>query len=287
MECKVDYINFSVPTRVPFVAGDPENENNAHIILKDFLSNLYAPIIGGHVWEGKESKGFYHTRYWNDDTKIMIFVGSVNRHVHVEVGGQALDRIRALGCYEEFMKKVAARTSRVDFAVDFETEDGVDQFIGNDYKGRFKAGGEVFSEDGHTRYIGSWKGERFARVYRYHKPHPRSNKLRAEVVLRKTYAKQAMQIWCADGELQACLSAHEPFKWQSPLWQPTEAVLTSIKSQRMDKEGAATIRWLYGDVAACIVRLHREGLIDAKDWWDKSIAAAFGQDDQWLAPPSS
>src|SRR6188768_2570557 len=220
MECKVDYINFSVPTRVPFEVGNPENEQNAHVVLKDFLGESYAPIFGGHVWEINESKGFYHTRYYDTNTKISVFIGTVNKHIHCEVGGQALDFIRAFGCYEDFMKKVASRTSRVDFAVDFETEDSVVSFIDNNYKGRFKAGGHIFSEDGETRYVGSWKGERFARVYRYHKPHPRSNKLRAEVVLRSDYAKQAMAIWLAEGEVAATLAAHKPFAWNSPLWQP-------------------------------------------------------------------
>jgi DNA relaxase NicK len=274
MECKVDYINFSVPTRIPFELGNPENEQNTHIILKDFLGQCYTPIFAGHTWELNESKGFYHTRYFDADAKISVFIGLVNKHVHCEVGGQALDFIRTLGCYEDFMNKVATRTSRVDFAVDFEAEDSVDSFIDNNYKGRFKAGGHIFSEDGETRYIGSWKGERFARVYRYHKPHPRSHKLRAEVVLRGDYAKQAMDIWISEGEVKATLAAHKPFKWSSPLWKPTEATNSEIKSHRSDKERAGTVRWLYGDVISAISKCHREGLIDVHDFVSKLLKQA-------------
>lgn len=271
MECKVDYINFSVPTRVPFELGNPENEKNAHSILDTYLCGLWAPISAGHIWEVHEHKGFYHSRYFDTETKISVFVGTVNRHVHVEVGGQALDYIRAAGLYEDFMKQVATRTSRVDFAVDFEDQCSVKHFIGNRDIGRFKAGGDIFSEDGETSYIGSWKAERFARVYRYHEPHPRAKKLRAEVVLRGDYAKQAMVIWIEEGEVAATIAAHKPFGWKHDLWQPSVATTSVIKSHRSDKEGASTLRWLNGDVAACIARLHAEGLLDAHQWFEKYV----------------
>lgn len=271
MDCKIDYINFSVPTRHFFELGDLDNEKNAHLMIDDFLGGLWSPITAGHVWEPNEHKGFYHSRYFDADTKISMFVGNVNRHIHLEVGGQALDYIRATGFYEDFMKAVSARASRVDFAVDFEDECPVIDFIDNRQKGRFKAGGNIFSEDGETSYIGSWKAERFARVYRYHEPHPRAKKLRAEVVLRGDYAKQAMKIWCEEGEIPALLAAHAPFGWQHPLWEPTVTTASKIVSQRSDKEGASTIRWLNGDVAACIARLHREGLINALEWFSHYV----------------
>lgn len=266
MDCKIDYINFSVPTRVPFDSGNPDNPDKAHVILKDFLGECYAPIFGGHVWEFNESKGFYHSRYQDTEAKISVFVGTVNQHIHLEVGGQALDRIRALGCYENFIQAVASRTSRVDFAVDFETQDTVSSFIDNRQVKAFKAGGTIYSEDGETSYVGSWKGERFARVYRYHEPHPRAKKLRAEVVLRRDYAKQAMAIVLTEGEVAATLAAHAPFGWQSPLWQPTEATASKIESKRHDKERAGTVRWIYGDVIAAIARCHAEGLIDVNQF---------------------
>jgi DNA relaxase NicK len=229
------------------------------------------------LWETYESKRFYHTRYFDTHTKISVFVGSVNKHVHCEVSGQSLDFIRAIGLYEEFMKKVGTRASRIDFAVDFETKDSVNSFIDNKYKGRFKAGGEVFSEDGHTRYIGSWEGERFARVYRYHEPHPRAKLLRAEVVLRGDYAKQAAAIWIAEGEVAATIAAHKPFKWQSDLWQPEIATESKIVSKRSDKESAGTLRWANGDVAAAIARLHNEDLQDAETWFNTYVKPRLKQ----------
>lgn len=271
MQTKIDYVSFTVPTRLPFPPDDADNTDKAHMVLEDFLGQHWKPIISGHVWEVYKAKGFYHTRIFDADTKISISFGNVNRHIYVDVGGQALDKIRAFGFYEDFLQKVATRTSRVDFAVDFETQCSPSEFIDNRQKGRFKAGGNVFSEDGETCYVGSWKAERFARVYRYHDPHPRSKFLRAEVVLRGTYAKQAMAIVTGAGEVQAALAAHEPFGWKHSLWQPTEAVTSEIVSKRHDKEAAGTVRWLNGDVAACIVRLHGEDLIDAEKWFAEYV----------------
>jgi DNA relaxase NicK len=271
MQAKIDYVSFTVPCRMPFEPEDLDNAQNALIAFVDFLGAAWQPIATGHTWESYKAKGFYHTRIFDAEAKISISFGNVNRHIYVDVGGQALDYIRAIGLYEDFLQKVATRTSRVDFAVDFESEVSVQEFIVNRQKGRFKAGGNIFSEDGETSYVGSWKAERFARVYRYHEPHPRSKMLRAEVVLRATYAKQAMAIVTSAGEVQATLAAHEPFGWQHQLWQPTEAVTSEIVSKRHDKEGASTVRWLNGDVAACIARLHQEDLIDAYEWFEKYV----------------
>lgn len=277
MDCKIDYVSFTIPCRVPFEPEGEGNRETALMIFEDFLGADWKPITTGHVWEVYKAKGFYHTRIFNADCKISISFGNVNRHIYVDVGGQALDHIRAIGLYENFIEKVASRTSRVDFAVDFQTEVTVSDFIVNRQKGRFKAGGNIFSEDGETSYVGSWKAERFARVYRYHEPHPRAKNLRAEVVLRGTYAKQAMTIVTSEGELQATLAAHDPFGWGHPLWQPNEAVRSQIVSKRHDKEGASTVRWLNGDVAACIVRLHGEGLVDAYEWFEKYVGQRIGR----------
>lgn len=271
MQTKIDYVGFTAPCRMPFEPEDLDNQKNALMVLEDFLGLNWVPITKGHIWEVYKAKGFYHTRIFDADTKVSVSFGNVNSHIHVEFGGQALDHIRAIGFYEEFLEKVATRTSRVDFAVDFEDQCTVKEFIVNRQEGRFKAGGHIFSEDGETAYVGSWKAERFARVYRYNDPHPRSKILRAEVVLRATYAKQAMAIVLSQGETQAALAAHEPFGWKHQIWQPTEAVSSEIVSKRHDKEGASTIRWLNGDVAACIVRLHGEDLIDAYEWFDKYV----------------
>jgi DNA relaxase NicK len=271
MQTKVDFIAFTVVVRELYEPGDLDAAIRVHQHIDDFLGGLWMPITIGHTWEWYKDKGFYHTRIFDVEAKISVHFGNVNTNIYVEFGGQALDYVRRVGLYEKFIEKVAPRTSRVDFAVDFETQCGVKDFIVNRQKGRFKAGGNIWSEDGETSYVGSWKAERFARVYRYHKPHPRSNLLRAEVVLRGSYAKQAMTIILAEGEVKAAMAAHAPFGWTHELWQPTEATESRIVSKRSDKESASTLRWLNGDVAAVIVRLHRNGLLNAQEWFDTYI----------------
>jgi DNA relaxase NicK len=145
------------------------------------------------------------------------------------------------------------------------------EFIDNHQIRTFKAGGHIFSEDGETAYIGSWKGERFARVYRYHKPHPRCKLLRAEVVLRGDYAKQAMNLVLSEGEVMASFIAHEAFKWSHPVWQPDQISQSRIKSQRSDKEQTGTIRWLRGDVITAILSAHNNGLFDAVRWFEEDV----------------
>lgn len=277
MQYKVDYLAWTIPTRIPFSEEGEPCVQPALIVLNEFLGDVFAPVIAGHIWEVYKAKRFYHTRIFDDNTKISLQVGTVNRHVYVEFGGQSLDHIRTAGLYEHLIQKVGSRTSRIDFAVDFETENTVGSFIGNRDKGRFKAGGDVFSEDGETSYVGSWKAERFARVYRYHEPHPRAKYLRAEVVLKGKYAKQGMSILLAEGLAAATLAAHEPFQWKSELWQPEVATESRIKSQRSDKERAGTVRWLYGDIISAIVKCYHDGLLDLNDWIEKLKASSHSK----------
>jgi hypothetical protein len=272
MEAKIDYITYTVPCATYFEMGDLDDVQRALDIFADFSGSWAIPIRGRHEWEVYKAKGFYHTRVFHEDSKVSVSFGNVNRHVYVEIGGQACDFIRGQGSIENLLQRIGTRASRLDFAVDMETEMSVSEFIVNRQGQSFKAGGNIFSEDGETSYVGSWKGERFARVYRYHEPHPRAKLLRAEVVLRGNYAKQALKLVLSEGEVSAAMSAHEPFKWTSPVWQPSVVTQSRIISQRSDKQDAGTVRWLMGDVVSAIVKNHNNGLLDARQWFDMLIA---------------
>lgn len=272
MFAKIDYITYTVPCADYFEIGDLDDIQRAINIASDFSGEWWQPIAERHGWEIYKAKGFYHTRAFHADSKISVSFGNVNRHVYVEIGGQACDYVRTHGSIENLLSKIGTRASRIDFAVDMQCEESVKDFIVNRQGQSFKAGGDIFSEDGETSYVGSWKGERFARVYRYHEPHPRSKLLRAEVVLRGVYAKQAVQLVLTEGEIATALIAHKPFGWSSPNWQPEQVSESVIQSQRSDKQDAGTVRWLFGDVVSAIVKNHNNGLIDARVMFERLIA---------------
>lgn len=272
MEAKIDYISYTVPCADFFEPGDLDDVQRAINIFADFSGSWAMPIVSRHGWEVYKAKGFYHTRVFHTHSKISVSFGNVNRHVYVEVGGQACDFIRAEGSIKNLLQRIGTRASRLDFAVDMETKVSVSDFIVNRQGQSFKAGGDIFSEDGETSYVGSWKGERFARVYRYHEPHPRAKLLRAEVVLRGNYAKQAVQFVLTEGEVATALIAHKPFGWCHDVWQPEQVSQSTIHSQRSDKQDAGTVRWLYGFVVSSIVKQHNNGLIDARAMFDQLIA---------------
>jgi hypothetical protein len=271
VEAKIDYITYTVPCAQHFEPGDLDDVQRALNIFSDFSGEWASPIRDRHGWELYKAKGFYHTRVFHADSKISVSFGNVNAHVYVEIGGQACDYVRREGSIKDLLQRIGTRASRLDFAVDMETEMSVRQFIVNRQGQAFKAGGDIFSEDGETSYVGSWKGERFARVYRYHEPHPRAKLLRAEVVLRGSYAKQAVEIVLAEGEVAAALVAHKPFNWTSPVWQPSVVTQSRIVSQRSDKQDAGTVRWLMGDVVSAVVKNHNNGLLDARAWFERLI----------------
>lgn len=271
VDCKIDWVSFSVPLPSPTEGRGEGTWEGIQMIVDAVLGGLWQPIAGGHSWQFYEHRGFYHTRVFDEDSKISAFWGNTNAHVHIECGGQACDYIRSAGLWEDFLCKVAARTSRIDFAVDFETDVQPQDFIVNNERKTFKAGGHIFSEEGETCYVGSWKGERFARVYRYHEPHPRAKMLRAEVVMKGDYAKSAMKAVLEDGEKTATLRAHKPFQWLHPLWQPHAAAQSKISATRHDKTASGTLKWLIETVAPALAKASSDGWITPQAFVDTYV----------------
>lgn len=270
MDFKIDWLSFTLPMRgIPGGAGE-ETIKHIDTFLELAIGSDWVPVAAGHVWQLEKGRGFYNFRIRNAETKVAVSWGDTNPHVYVECSGEACDLINRLGILENLIGKVATRTSRIDFAVDIETDISPNEFIVNIDGKAFKTSGHISSENGETCYIGSRKSERMARVYRYHKPHPRSHLLRVEAEYKGDAAKVAAAAVVAEGVRSACLAAHLPFRWGHPVWRPDDSTYTKLPARKYDTEQASTVRWLYGTVAQSLVKAHQSGLINLAEWLEST-----------------
>lgn len=271
MLCKVDWLSFTIPTPSTFGTYSPETLPYIHEVTDAFLGGIWKPVFGGHGWQVDNGRGFYRYAITDDESKIVMSIGDINNHIYFQCGGQACDYMRSLSIYEQVVEKVSMRCSRIDFAVDFKCDVKPQDFIVNYQAASFKSGGRVHSPDGETCYVGSRKGERFARVYRYHPPHPRSENLRVEVEAKGEWAKILCKLCADEGDLTACLAAHAVFGWSHPLWQPNQAVQSLRGAKAYDTGSGSGLRWLNSTVAASLVRAHKEKVIDARSWFASHV----------------
>lgn len=270
----IDWLSFSIATvRAPGGVGERQMAE-VHYILDDLMSGIWEPIASRHVWEGYEVGGFYKYAMKDLNTPITVRWGSRDGHIHVDVTGQACADIRAVNAIEKLAEVVGTRASRVDLAVDLETEDEVLFFIDNGYNPVFKSHGFIQSATGDTYYIGSRKSERMARVYRYHAPHPRHKSLRVEVELKGKAAKRLLEFFSQKTDLtesDLVDLALEPFEFKSPLLygqMPLDLSLPRASARLGDGGG---IRWVMKQVVPALVNMHNAGTLDLEWLWDTVV----------------
>lgn len=262
----IDYYAFTIPLRgIP--AG--EGEQTKQFVLEAFASACAAvgvPVPGGHVWEIEKAKGFYSWRARNVDSKIAVSWGNVNPHLYVELSGFTCAFYDGLGILDNLIYETRDRASRVDFAVDVECDNSVESIIVNNEGIAFKSHAFISSPQGDTYYVGSRKSERFARVYRYHKPHPRHTLLRFEVEYKGEACKALLQQFRGVPNAELTAIAHAPFKWKFDPMASFVGSASKLPARDYDKGDPSTVRWLCGTVASSLRQAFLSGLITPQEW---------------------
>lgn len=212
--CQIDWYSFTIP-----VAGGLKGDGNDTL---NFLGNVLSGLFDNRLdrlekdgtWRIVQAKGFYQFRATHIDSGVCVSWGEVNAHLFVELPGQACAWARFTGLFEQLVKATHDRASRVDCAIDILTSTKPVEFVSAGFAKRFaKNTIDGRSDTGDTFYVGSRKSDRFARVYRYDPPNPRSPYLRVETQFGGKSARSVAALLASDGALAAVAAAHRPFQW--------------------------------------------------------------------------
>jgi len=229
--------------------------------LQTFDHDATEKYFGG-VWQKQERSRAPYTDAWKvDQGGITVYASPTLNHLCVEISGQGCEALISAGGLDAILQRVADRVTRIDIASDIRTSTRPTEFVEHLTHERMRASGYQNSESGETCYIGSQKSDRYARVYRYNPPHPRSDLLRVEHVFRKDYAKK-VAAECATGNLEGvALSAGRAMGWAHGDWTPTLRDPVNISVVHGGRIAGNTVRWLVTSGASAFKRLCKDGTI--------------------------
>jgi len=268
MRTHIDWITFTLTPRYQseYPEGTTQSEVYSQAIEQAFLqtfdSDATEEYFGG-VWEKQERSRAPYTDAWKvDKGGITVYASPTLNHLCVEISGQGCETLISAGGLEFILRRVEDRVTRIDIASDIRTSVRPTEFVQRLSHERMRASGYQSSESGETCYIGSQKSDRYARVYRYHPPHPRADLLRVEHVFRKDYAKK-VAAECAAGHLEGvAISAGRAMGWTHEVWQPASRDPVDISVVHGGRVAGNTVRWLITSGASAFQRLCKDGTIE-------------------------
>lgn len=270
MRTHIDWLTFTMAMQYSEGNGD----NYAGAIERAFLYTFSADVVSsvfGGAWAKKERSRAPYTDAWHDIAGGISLYASPNlTHCTVEISGQGCERLIERGEIENILLRCKERVTRIDIASDVETSTQPAEFVSIVKHERMRFSGYQKSETGETCYVGSQKSERYARVYRYYEPHPRSHLLRVEHVFRRDYAKSVAQAIVAHGLEETAAAAGEAFGWAHAEWDITRQNDVNIGIVAPEKGGGKTVWWLVHSVAPAIKRLIADGTIRDYDAFFKA-----------------
>lgn len=258
----IDWLSFTFP--VDYSKGKIAHENE---VLAEALENYLgaswqtiATLLGD--WEPRPGRAPYNSAYWNR-AGLMIYWHIKLDHALLEISGQGCAALRQIETLNAVITSARERITRIDLAVDIRTDTLPIDFVKQANTGRFKAIGTQTSKSGQTVYIGSKSSERYCRVYRYFKPHPRGDFLRTEFVFRKKTAKLFVETLIASefALRPVAIGAGDVYGFHHPDWDlGTDPI--KLSSYTPERRSGKTLSWMVSQVAPAFIKLCRDGAIE-------------------------
>lgn len=278
MNWKVDWLSIVIP------APDWADENfrglrhAAFTKMMSFLIPWSVELGYGDKWSLEGGRAPFNLSIMHEKHGLRLFFSASLPMMLLEITGTGCTWIAENNNILALVAQFRDQVSRIDIACDFETDISPAEFAVQRNVQRFKAYGEVVSSTGHTYYVGSLKSERFARVYRYNEPHPRSKFLRVEHVFRKESAKLAIDYLSGHTTDEWIAAIGAIFGWEHSLWN-SDARIGKMSARVVERpEEGKTVFWLYNTVVPCLARLLRENRVSLAEF-EAAVAAAVGAAD--------
>ena len=244
--CKIDWLSWTCPalhTSETITKGEVLDVLGVVIEKwQPFLPELpLTPHIRRFPYEGSLTTA---------DKGITLFYGRKLRHYLIEMSGRSCLKTSLAGRMPDLLATIQTRATRIDIAVDLETDTCPIEFAKHRDCDRFSSHSMIVSETGTTYYVGSRKSHRYARVYRYNPPHPRSHLLRVEMVFRKADAKGVVGEIRETSLEKVAARAGAIYGWGHADWGLVAK--SKLKRWQPEQGQASRVRWFYTQVAPAL-----------------------------------
>jgi len=265
MRTHIDWLTFTIPM---IYEGEDEDAYSRAIqagLMDMFEGDLVAAVFSGAFQHEKRSRAPYKDTWMDANAGISIYASPNLTHCTVEISGTGCENLISMGALNSILARCNERVTRIDIATDIETGTIPSEFVFFLSHERMRASGYQKSETGETCYVGSKKSDRYARVYRYNSPHPRSHLLRIEHVFRRDYAKVVAKSVLEESVESVAEAAGKAFGWSHDDWKPEAAAHVDISVVKPERNQGNTVMWLVRSVAPAIKRLIADGTIKDPD----------------------
>lgn len=265
---KIDYLSvtsgdFHVP-HDPTTPADPAYlASGAHACRAAGLHSLASEPVD--CWSPQNGRSGY-VRSSAHPVGARLFTGHATARPLLEMGGAACDRTFDAQELLRFIQRNVEGVTRIDLAADLTCDVSPAEFVSAGLSPRVGTRASASSATGQTEYIGSPKSDRMCRVYRYAPPHPRSDALRVEVVLRREQAKTAALALCTESISAVFWAFSASFCFAHPQWRLPVDLIEVRRTLPRERTSAGRLRWLEKQIRPAVLSAHRDGLIDLRRW---------------------
>lgn len=187
------------------------------------------------------------------DRGIRVFWTPGSLEVLIEISGEGCERLNDSGKLEALVGGVIDQVSRIDIATDIQTDTDPRDFVAERTNKRHKSHETSVSSTGITCYVGSRRSDRFARVYRYSAPHPRSSLLRIEQVYRGQQARALGRTWLEHGNDETAARAGNQYGWAHLDWTPKSS--EKVTAWRPDRTTHKQMHWYQTQVLPALRKM--------------------------------
>jgi len=271
---KIDYLSVTSSLLHVYdpITGESFNDPSLYAITACDAAAL-GPVLSTdqNAWRPAAGRsGYSHSA--QHGLGVRIFWGSQTARPLIEIGGAACDALDNARLLHPFLIRHAETVTRIDLAADLTCELSPSEFLSYGRSSRHAASGRASSATGETEYIGSPTSDRRCRVYRYAPPHPRSDALRVEVVLRRELAREAATALTRHPLSVVYSQAAAPFDFRCPQWSLPKVFKEARKTLPNEPTAAGRLRWLEKQIRPAVLEAHRAGLIDLREWLESTQA---------------
>lgn len=279
MNISLDWLSLSFFQDENHYETDKEAITAAYHKLIDNLDDGAGAFFTRLRWEQQHGRKPYSVSIRTPDQGIAFFANAKLPHALVEFSGKGCHKLLQSEHQEAILNLACERATRIDIACDIECDIDPRDFCAKRVQGRFKSGSEIVSESGVTVYVGSKTSNRYARVYRYAPPHPRSHLLRVEHVFKGEDAKTTLSLFGWSGGEAVAAECARMFGWEHEAWDVAPVTDSELKADRPERGEAKTIYWLYETVAPVLARLHKEGKLPIGQFLNEAVMPLIPSDD--------
>jgi len=266
MRVHIDWLTFTMAMIYPDGLTGEEKPSDVYAetirlaFLRTFGDDLSSLAFGG-TWSQKERSRAPYSDAWSMGDNVTVFSSPSLVHMCVEISGTGCEWLISRELMDSVLARVHERVTRIDIACDIETKTTPPEFISAIIGKRMQSSGYQKSSRGETCYVGSQKSDRYARVYRYAAPHPRSHLLRVEHVFRKDYAKQVAWQSCGNKLESVAKACGKAFGWGHKDYVVAEVLSAPLSPVKSEKNMGGTVAWLVTAAAPAFRRMVAEGTI--------------------------